>query len=153
MPTQKEMDAVYMTVAEAHASLSKAERKKVGAAIVTPDGNIIPGVNGLPSRLGNVCEDVEWVYYDDKGNSIDPTPNLVTKKEVIHAELNCILKAAKQGISIKGSTLYVTLSPCVPCASMILSAGIEEVVFKERYRDCAGEILLSKYITVRMMEG
>ena len=114
-------DAVYIRVAKLHASLSKAERLKVGACIVTPSRVIIPGVNGLPKALGNTCE------HDG-----------VTKPSVIHAELNCILKSQREGISIVGSTLYVTHSPCEHCASLIIETGIARVVYVEEYRSRQG---------------
>ena len=114
-------DAVYIEVAKLHASLSKAQRLKVGACIVTPSRVIIPGVNGLPKALGNTCE------HDG-----------ATKPSVIHAELNCILKAQREGISIEGATLYVTHSPCEHCASLIIETGINRVVYSEEYRSLVG---------------
>lgn len=143
MATQLQLDNCYMVCAEAHASLSKAIRKKVGAALVTETGIVIAGVNGLPKQLGNDCENVKHNYPSNGG-----IPELVTKPEVIHAELNCILKAAKEGVSVLNSTLYVTLSPCVDCASMILSAGIKRIVYKEEYRCNAGVELLRNHLIV-----
>ena len=119
-------DAVYIEVAKLHASLSKAERLKVGACIVTPSRVIIPGVNGLPKALGNTCE-------------LDGA----TKPSVIHAELNCILKAQREGISIEGATLYVTHSPCEHCASLIIMTGIKRVVYVDEYRSSQGLLNLA----------
>ena len=119
-------DGVYIEVAKLHASLSKAQRLKVGACIVTPSRVIIPGVNGLPKALGNTCE--------HEG---------VTKASVIHAELNCILKAQREGISIVGSTLYVTHSPCEHCASLIIMTGVARVVYVEEYRSSQGLLNLA----------
>ena len=119
-------DAVYIEVAKLHASLSKAERLKVGACIVTPSRVIIPGTNGLPKALGNVCE------HDG-----------ATKPSVLHAELNCILKAQREGISIVGSTLYVTHSPCAHCASLIIETGIARVLYVDEYRSSQGLINLA----------
>lgn len=119
-------DAVYIEVAKLHAGLSKAERLKVGACIVTPSHVIIPGVNGLPKALGNVCE-----------------RDGATKPSVVHAELNCILKAQREGISIEGATLYVTHSPCAHCASLIIETGIERVVYADEYRSNQGLINLA----------
>lgn len=127
MPKQYELDKCYMQVAKAHAELSKATRKKVGACLVTPSGVIIPGYNGKPSGWDNTCED-----------------NNVTSPYVIHSELNCILKAAKEGISIKGSIIYITLSPCQQCCAMIAQAGISEVIYLEEYRDKTGIYELMK---------
>ncbi len=73
-----------------------------------------------------------------KPQSFPNPPSLETKPEVIHAELNCILKGAKEGVSVKDSVMYVSLSPCVPCASMLKQAGVKRVVYKEQYRDPSG---------------
>jgi dCMP deaminase len=115
-------DEVYMKMAEAMSTLSKANRKKVGAVLVTKNGVILTGCNGTASGSDNICEDSE-------GN---------TKPEVLHAELNCILKAAKEGVSVVGGSLYVTLSPCLQCAAMLVQAGIKEVYFHEVYRCTKG---------------
>jgi dCMP deaminase len=119
-------DGVYIEVAKLHASLSKAERLKVGACIVTPSRVIIPGVNGLPRLLGNVCE------HDG-----------ATKGSVVHAELNCILKAQREGVDIIGSTMYITHSPCEHCASLIIMTGIARVVYIEEYRSHQGLLNLA----------
>lgn len=124
-------DKVYMRIADNLSSLSKAVRKKVGAVIVTSSGVIVPGVNGTPSGYSNQCEEeTEW--------------GLVTKDEVIHAETNCVLKAAKEGVSILDSSLYVTMSPCLKCAAMIAQSGVSRVFVGEYYRDFSGVELLQK---------
>lgn len=119
-------DAVYIEVAKLHAGLSKAERLKVGACIVTTSRVIIPGVNGLPKALGNACE------HDG-----------VTKASVIHAELNCVLKAQREGVDINGATLYITHSPCEHCASLIIMTGLARVVYVEEYRSSQGLLNLA----------
>lgn len=133
MASDKELDMCYMTVATAHSLLSKAKRKKVGCALVTQNGVILGGCNGLAPGGENELE-----YFDDEDQ-------LVTKKEVLHAELNCILKAAKEGVSVVGGTLYTTLSCCRTCAEMVAAAGIKRVVYKEEYRDCSGIDSLLKH--------
>lgn len=144
MPLQTDLDKVYMYTARLHSTLSKAERKKVGACIVTSTGIIIPGYNGTPQGADNACE---HILKQPIGRV-----ELVTKQEVIHAELNCILKAAKEGVSIQNSVLYVTLSPCLPCSSMIIQSGIKEVVFSEDYRDISGvEYLQRNGVQVRKL--
>jgi len=139
MASQIELDATYMGVALLHAKLSKARRSRVGACLVTRQGVCIPGYNGTPIGLDNNCEDRVLSYLDNF-----QTETLVTKSEVIHAELNCILKAAKEGISCKHATAYVTLSPCVPCAAMLINAGITRLVYQDIYRDTQGLDLLQK---------
>lgn len=149
MANQGQLDKVYMSVAEAHASLSKAKRKAVGAAIVTANGTILAGVNGLAPGSSNELEVKEycgpcgwldpdeiyerWPHKDENGRYM-----LVTKQQTIHAETNCILRAAREGVSILGGTLYVSLSPCIVCSEMIAAAGIKRVVYKEEYRDTSG---------------
>ena len=131
MASQKELDSVYMATALQFAKLSKAKRAKVGSVLVTPIGILVPGVNGLPKALGNELE------YEVDGK-------LVTKPSVIHSEQACLNKAAKMGVSIDNSTLYVTLSPCQHCAANMIASGITRVVFLELYRDNTGLQLLQQ---------
>ncbi len=129
-------DDVYMGTALLHAKKSKAARAKVGAVLVTKTGIIIPGYNGTPSGTDNACEDQVRV---------EDGIVLVTKPEVLHAELNTIMKAAREGVSVLGSTVYVTLSPCLPCSAMLLQAGISRLIYKDKYRDNSGVEYLQKY--------
>ena len=115
------IDKTYIGIANLHADLSKATNLKVGCCFITKNGVIVGGVNGLPTLLGNECEE-----------------DGITKPETIHAELNGILKAAKEGISLIGSTLYVTHSPCRACASMLIQVGVNKVVYGEEFRDTTG---------------
>lgn len=122
MASQSELDSTYMRTALLHSFLSKAKRKQVGAVVVTSHGVTLTGYNGTPTGLSNACE----------GASGDTLPT------VIHAELNCILKAAKEGVSCQGATAYVTLSPCQQCSAMLIQAGISRLVYLEEYRDTEG---------------
>lgn len=131
MPSKQELDSCYMQSAIAHSRLSKAIRAKVGATLVTSHGVMLSGYNGTPSGLDNVCE-----YVTSEG--------FVTKPEVIHAEVNAVLKAAKEGVSCYGSTVYVTLAPCVSCSAMLINAGISRLVYLEQYRKTEGLELLEK---------
>lgn len=142
MASQKELDGVYMATAIAHAGLSKAVRAKVGAVLVTSHGVTLTGFNGTPKGLDNTCEVL-------KPQPFPHQPALETKPEVIHAELNCIMKAAREGVSCIDSTVYVTLSPCVQCAAMMIQAGVRRVVYKEPYRDMSGILLLKNSIEVQ----
>lgn len=139
MASQKETDELYMGTAMLYAKLSKAKRAQVGSCLVTKNGVVLGGVNGTPTGLPNECETVVKTslpeYFED---------TLVTKPEVIHSELNCILKAAREGVSCIGATMYVTLSPCVPCAAMMIQAGVKRLVYKDLYRDQGGIELLQR---------
>lgn len=137
MANQKELDGVYMQTALAHASLSKAVRAQVGAVLVTSHGVTLTGYNGTPRGLDNCCEELKPQPFPHK-------PTLVTKPEVIHAELNCIMKAAREGVSCIDSTVYVTLAPCVQCSAMMVQAGVKRLVYKTPYRDMSGLLLLKE---------
>lgn len=127
-----EQHNVYMQTALLHADLSKARRKRVGACLVTSNGTIIPSWNGTPQGTDNNCEDL----LEDG--------TLSTKQEVIHAELGCVLKCAKEGINTAGASVYVSLSPCIQCSAMLLQAGIKQVFYREQYRDTSGIDYLSR---------
>lgn len=126
MAKQKDIDTVHIQIAKRYATLSKAVRLKVGAVVVTQSGVVIPGFNGTPSGFDNECE-----ITNEDGT-------LTTKDNVIHAELNCILKAAKEGVSVSRGTMYLTHAPCERCAALIVQSDIRRVVFNEHYRDTKG---------------
>jgi dCMP deaminase len=109
-------------LAESWAKLSHCSRKQVGAIIVKDEMIISDGYNGSPAGFDNCCEDTE-------GN---------THWYVLHAEANAILKVAKSTNNCKGATLYLTLSPCKDCSKLVLQAGINRVVFMDKYKDTEG---------------
>lgn len=133
MADQKQLDETYMGTALLHARLSKARRAQVGAVLVTSHGVTLTGYNGTPTGRSNDCELLQTWHEG---------PVYVTKPEVIHAELNCIMKAAREGVSCIGATVYVTLSPCIQCSAMLVQAGVKRVVYKQQYRDDSGVELL-----------
>lgn len=126
-----------MQTALLHASMSKAVRAKVGSCLVTTQGVCLTGYNGTATGMDNTCE----VLVPD---SILRQQVLVTKPDVLHSELNCLMKAAREGVSVLGSTLYVTLSPCIQCSAMMIQAGIQRVVYLQQYRDTKGLDLLNQ---------
>ena len=127
-------DLAYMKMALAMGSLSYAQRKQVGAIIVSDNDQVISqGFNGTPVGFDNCCERVN-----------PDTGELETLPEVLHAEANAITKCAKYGSTTKNGTLYVTLSPCINCAKLIIQSDIKRVVYLEDYRDSAGLDLLRK---------
>ncbi len=107
---------------------SYCERRKVGALVVKDKMIISDGYNGTPSGFENVCE--------DESN--------VTKPYVLHAEANAITKIARSNNNSEGATLYVTASPCIECAKLIIQAGIKRVVYGEKYRLTDGIDLLER---------
>lgn len=140
----------YMNQAIAASEMSYAERKKVGACVVTKHKGIFIGYNGTGPGEDNCCE--KTVYQSKPtgtGWGLNLEPVKITKSNVRHAELNCFAKMLKEGVSAEGSTLYVTLSPCTFCACMIASAGVSKVVYLEEYRDLEGlKILMDSSVLV-----
>ena len=110
-------DYVHMKNAYNWAELSHSKRKQVGAVIVKDGRCIAHGYNGRNQTQDNCCEDKD-------GN---------TRPDVIHAEFNAILFAAKHGIPTNNCTLYVTCEPCNECVPKIASAGIKKIIYSEEY--------------------
>lgn len=133
MASQSELDAVYMGTAMLHARLSRSRRSKVGAVLVTSKGVTLTGYNGSAKGMDNNLE-IE-----------NPDGTLTTKINTLHSELNCILKAAKEGVSVEDSTMYLTLSPCTHCSTMMIQVGVQKVVYKDVYRDDSGLQLLKDH--------
>jgi dCMP deaminase len=115
---QLALDKRYIRMAQIWADNSYCQRRKVGALLVKEKMIISDGYNGTPTGFENVCED----------------ENDVTKPYVLHAEANAITKVARSHNSSEGATLYVTSSPCIECAKLIIQAGISRVVYTEKYR-------------------
>ena len=115
---QEILDKRYMRMAIIWAENSYCTRRKVGALIVKDKMIISDGYNGTPSGFENICED----------------ENGLTKPYVLHAEANAITKIARSNNSSEGATMYVTASPCIECAKLIIQAGIKRVVYAEKYR-------------------
>lgn len=122
------LDKRYMRMAFIWSENSYCERRKVGAILVKNKMIISDGYNGTPSGFENICED----------------ENNVTKPYVLHAEANAITKVARSNNSSEGATLYVTSSPCIECAKLIIQAGIKRVVYSDSYRLSDGIELLKR---------
>jgi dCMP deaminase len=127
----------YMDVAERFAQLSSARRLHVGAIVVKDDRSISIGYNGMPSGWDNNCEYV----FTHPQTKID---ELVTRKEVLHAETNAIAKLAKSNESGMGATMFITHAPCLDCAKLIYQSGISSVLYRDAYRDTSGVTFLEK---------
>ena len=124
----EKFDPRYIEMASVWAKNSYCKRRQVGALLVKDRMIISDGYNGTPSGFENVCED----------------ENGVTKPYVLHAEANAISKVAKSGNNSQGATLYVTASPCLECAKLIIQSGIKRVVYRDEYRLTDGVDLLRR---------
>ena len=125
---QLKLDMRYLKMARVWAENSYCQRRQVGALVVKDKMIISDGYNGTPSGFENVCED----------------ENNVTKPYVLHAEANAITKLARSNNNSEGATIYITASPCIECAKLIIQAGISRVVYGEQYRLTDGIDLLRR---------
>ncbi len=125
---QELLDSRYLRMAYIWAENSYCARRKVGALLVKNGTIISDGFNGTPSGFENICED----------------ENNVSKPYVLHAEANAITKIARSSQNSDGATLYVTASPCIDCAKLIIQSGIRRVVYGENYRLDDGVVLLKR---------
>ena len=126
-------DKRFMSLAETVAEWSSCyqSNRHVGAVIVRDKRILTTGYNGAPSGIESCAE---------RGVSLRRERNIAsgTMQEVcyaVHAEQNAIIQAAKLGVSLEGSVMYVTHQPCVICTRMILNSGIKRVVYKNGYPD------------------
>jgi dCMP deaminase len=125
---QLQLDKRYLRMAMIWAENSYCRRRQVGALIVKDKMIISDGYNGTPSGFENNCE-------DESG---------LTKQYVLHAEANAITKLACSNNNSKDATLYITTSPCIECAKLIIQSGIKRIVFCEKYRLTEGLDLLER---------
>ena len=125
-------DDYFMKMAELVSERSTCLRRKVGAVIVSEDNRVLStGYNGAPVGLENCC---------DKGECIRQKLNIPSGERhelcrSVHAEQNAIIQCALTGVSCKGATIYITLSPCNMCLKQVINAGIKKIIAKESYPD------------------
>ena len=125
---QARLDQRYLRMARIWAENSYCQRRQVGALVVKDKMIISDGYNGTPTGFENICED----------------ENNVSKPYVLHAEANAITKLARSNNNSDGATIYITASPCIECAKLIIQAGIKRVVYGEKYRLTDGIDLLKR---------
>ena len=125
---QRKLDERYLRMARIWAENSYCRRRQVGALVVKEKMIISDGYNGTPTGFENICE-------DETG---------VSKPYVLHAEANAITKLARSNNNADGATIYITASPCIECAKLIIQAGIKRVVYGEKYRLTDGIDLLKR---------
>lgn len=129
---QHRLDIMYLKIAELISQQSYCTKRHVGAIIVKDGAIVSTGYNGTINGFENVCE-----YRNETGE-------LKTKPDVLHAEANAITKVACSTISTEGSTIYVTCSPCIECAKLIIQSKITRVVYHTMFSKLEGLELLKK---------
>lgn len=147
----RNFDDKYIKISQIWATNSYAKRKKVGAIIVKNNRIISDGYNGTPKGFPNECEEsycdsterCQNRFYSNACNDCEHC-KMRSIPYVLHAEANAIAKLAKSTESGEDATLYVTMSPCLECAKLIIQTGIKRVVYLEEYRMTDGLELLSQ---------
>ncbi len=130
-------DKNFINIAQELAKASKCVSKQVGAVIVK-DGRILStGYNGTPAGFTNCSDHWNGEYTSEHHEW--------SKTYEIHAEMNAIIWAAREGISIKDATIYVTLEPCSECSKNIIATGIKRIVYAKPYEHTHSEVI-SKFI-------
>ena len=139
---KEKMINYFRNVCKETSKLSTCQSKQVGAVLVKEDRILAIGYNGVPSGLPHCCD----MHFDSREEHSEWS----TTHE-LHAEQNVISFCAKNSISTKDSVIFVSLSPCIHCAKIILAAGVKEVYYLEEYdRDKKGiEFLKQNGVDVR----
>jgi dCMP deaminase len=132
-------DDYFMEMAHVVSKRSTCIRRKVGAILVKDKHILSTGYNGAPKGLKH-CGEVGCLRKKKKV----PSGERHELCRGLHAEQNSIIQAAVFGVSIKGSTLYCTNTPCVVCVKMIINAGVEEIVFAGDYPDELAKTMLDE---------
>ncbi|MBE0492284.1 MAG: dCMP deaminase family protein [Sulfurospirillum sp.] len=130
-------DKNFINIAHEIAKASKCVSKQVGAVIVKNGRILSTGYNGTPAGFVNCCD-----FWDGKYTS---EHHEWSKTYEIHAEMNAIIWAAREGISIKDATIYVTLEPCSECSKNIIASGIKRIVYDRSYEHTNSKIV-TKFI-------
>lgn len=140
-------DHYFLTITRQVAERSTCNRAKVGAVIVRERSILATGYNGAPAGLPH-CSEMGCLIYESK----TPTGELEENcYRTIHAEINAIAQAAKNGVSIRDADIYVTHTPCIHCLKVLINTGIKRIFYEKAYKlhtveDLLGpaEVLLQK---------
>ena len=130
MSTRPSWDQYFMTITRQVAERSTCLRAKVGAVIVRDKNILATGYNGAPAGLPH-CTDVGCLVYRSTTPSGEIEENCF---RCIHAEMNAIAQAAKNGASIRDAAVYVTHTPCIQCFKVLINTGIKRIVYDKPYK-------------------
>ena len=130
MSARPTWDQYFMTITRQVAERSTCLRAKVGAVIVRDKNILATGYNGAPAGLPH-CTDVGCLIYRSTTPSGDLEENCF---RCIHAEMNAIAQAAKNGAGIRDAAVYVTHTPCIQCFKVLINTGIKRIVYDKPYK-------------------
>lgn len=137
LPDRLSSDAYFMEIAAVVAKRSTCLRRQVGAVLVKDKHILATGYNGAPKGLKH-CSETGCLRQQMEV----PSGERHELCRAVHAEQNAIAQAALHGVSVEGSTLYCTLSPCSLCAKLLINAGIKRVVHDGAYADTRAMLYL-----------
>ena len=123
-------DEYFMEIAHLVKKRATCIRRQVGAVLVKDKNILATGYNGAPAGMPH-CTDVGCLVYESK------TPNGDTEQNcfrTIHAEMNAIAQAAKNGSTIKDGAIYITHTPCIHCLKVLVNTGIKEIFYLKPYK-------------------
>ena len=120
----------FMTITRQVAERSTCKRAKVGAVIVRDRNIVATGYNGSPAGLPH-CTEVGCLIYSSRTPSGETEENCF---RTIHAEINAIAQAAKNGASIRDADIYITHTPCIHCFKVLLNTGIRRIYYEREYK-------------------
>lgn len=146
MTKEQKYDKMFMDIADISAEMSHCSRAKVGCVITKDNRVVVNAWNGTISGADNCCESTckecngtgRTSGYEERECERCQGGGLTSKTTVVHAEMNSLLFAARNGIKTEGCTMYVTLSPCIECAKAIKQAGIIRVLYSRQYKSSDG---------------
>jgi dCMP deaminase len=120
----------FLTITRQVAERSTCNRAKVGAVIVRDKNILATGYNGAPAGMPH-CLDVGCLIYQSRTPDGEIEENCF---RTIHAEINAIAQAAKNGSSIKDGSIYITHTPCIHCIKVLVNTGIKEIYYERPYK-------------------
>ena len=135
----------FLTITRQVAERSTCTRAKVGAVIVRDKNILATGYNGAPAGMPH-CTDVGCLVYTSRTPSGETEENCF---RTIHAEINAIAQAAKNGAAISGASIYITHTPCIHCLKVLINTGIRRVFYEREYKRQTLDDLL-RYTDVRL---
>ena len=150
MSERPSWDQYFLTITRQVAERSTCTRAKVGAVIVRDKNILATGYNGAPAGLPH-CSEVGCLIYQSK------TPIGETEENcyrTIHAEINAIAQAAKNGVSIRDADIYVTHTPCIHCLKVLINTGIKRIFYEKEYKlHTVSELLTSTDVTLQKVDA
>jgi dCMP deaminase len=150
MSERPSWDQYFLTITRQVAERSTCNRAKVGAVIVRDKNILASGYNGAPAGLPH-CTEVGCLIYQSKTPTGESEDNCY---RTIHAEINAIAQAAKNGVGIRDADIYVTHTPCIHCLKVLINTGIKRIFYEKEYKlHTVSELLSSTDVTLQKVDG